>query len=304
MNTNEIWFQKYRPSTLDDMILSDENRKIIESYGKNIPNLLFCGRPGTGKTTVAKIIVKDILQCDYLYINASDENGIDTIREKVIGFAQTMSFSDGLKVVILDEADFLSKAGQAALRNVMEEYSNTTRFILTGNAIHKITTPIRSRCQPIDLSLDIKSMFARCLRILSSEKIKVSQDQKKALLQMIQRNFPDMRKCINEMEKFSIDGELQITTKNNTNELCEKIFEGIKSGKTLPLRKYIIENEDLFDSDYENLLKGLLNHYYTSKLGDTEKKQSILTIADHLYKMVHVTDHEICFFACILALEA
>lgn len=299
-----IWVEKYRPSTLDDLIIDDTNKNIINSYGKNIPNLLFCGNAGIGKTTLAKILVKNVLKCDYLYINASDENGIDTIREKVIGFAQTMSFNEGLKVVILDEADYLSNSSQAALRNVMESYSKTTRFILTGNHIHKISKALRSRCQQIDIKADIKSAFKRCLDILTREKIVVSGEQKKSLVQLVKKHFPDIRKCINEMQKQCIDGILTIATKKNTDELCETIFEQIQRGETLKLRKYIIENEDLFDSDYDNLLKNLLNHYYDVKLDDTIKKQAILTIADHLFKIVQVSDQEICFFACILALEA
>jgi len=303
MNLNDIWVEKYRPSTLNDLIIDDTNKSIVESFGKNIPNLLFCGNAGIGKTTLAKILVQNILECDYLYINASDENGIDTIREKVIGFAQTMSFNDGLKVVILDEADYLSSNSQAALRNVMESYSKTTRFILTGNHIHKISKALRSRCQQIDLSVDIKSAFKRCLYILAKEKVAVDSDQKKNLLHLIKKHFPDLRKCINEMQKQCINGVLQITVKKDTDELCEHIFTSIQQGDTLNLRRYVIENEDLFDSDYENLLKNLLNHYYSQKIEDNAKKQAILTIADHLFKITQVSDQEICFFACVLALE-
>jgi DNA polymerase III delta prime subunit len=304
MNLNSLWVEKFRPSTLNDLIIDDKNRNIIESFGKNIPNLLFCGKPGCGKTSLAKIIVQDIVKGDYLYINASDENGIDTIREKVIGFAQTMSFNEGLKVVILDESDYLSKSSQAALRNVMESYSKTTRFILTGNHIHKISGALRSRCQQIDLKIDIKSVFKRCLYILSCERIQVNTDQKKALLQLVQKHFPDLRKCINEMQKQCIDGVLSISSRKNVEELCETIFNHIQRGDTLKLRKYVIENEELFDSDYDLLLRNLLNHYYSSQLEDITKKQAILTIADHLFKIVHVSDQEICFFACMLALEA
>jgi DNA polymerase III gamma/tau subunit len=304
MNLQDIWVEKFRPSTLDDLIIDDTNKSIIKSFGKNIPNLLLCGSPGTGKTTTAKILVKDILQCDYLYINASDENGIDTIREKITGFAQTMSFNEGFKVVILDEADYLTKNAQAALRNTMESYSKTTRFILTGNHIHKISEPIRSRCQQIDLKIDIKSALKRCLYILSKEKITVSDEQKKNLIHLIKKHFPDLRKCINEMQKQCIDGVLTISATKSTHDLCSTIFDDIRQGDTLNLRRYVIENEDLFDGDYDKLLRDLLNYYYSVNLNDTTKKQAILTIADHLFKITQVSDQEICFFACILALEA
>jgi replication factor C small subunit len=133
LDLKAIWCERYRPQTLDDIILSDRTREIVKGFSDEIPNLLFVGTPGTGKTTLARIIVNDILKCNFLYINASDESGIDTIRHKVTNFSQTKSFDGKVKVVILDECDGLTSQAQAALRNTMESFAKYTRFIITAN---------------------------------------------------------------------------------------------------------------------------------------------------------------------------
>lgn len=299
----QIWVEKYRPQTLDDLMVDDNTRKIIQNFGKDIPNLLLTGVAGSGKTSLAKIIAKDILNCDYLYINASDENGVDTIRDKVIGFAQTKSFDGGLKIVILDETDFGTANFQAILRNVIESYSSTTRFILTGNYKHRIIPALQSRCQSLTLHTSLKDVTRRCLEILKKEEIEIPNDQKKPLVALIKSHYPDIRKCINELEKYSKSGVLTIETKKDTNQVMDLIYENLKSGDTLKTRKFLIENEELFDSDHESLLKDLLNHFYDLSLDDTPKKQAILIIADNLFKMMSVTDREICCIACLLQLE-
>lgn len=300
---NDLWMERYRPQTLDDLMVDEKTRAIIQNFGKDIPNLLLTGICGTGKTTLAKIIAKDILKCDYLYINASDENGVDTIREKVIGFAQTMSFDGGLKIVILDEADYLSKSSMAILRNVMESYSSTTRFILTGNYKHRIIPALQSRCQSLTLHTSLKDVTRRCVNILRKENVKIPDDQKKNLVNLIKSHFPDIRKCINELEKFSKSGVLTIESKKDTNETLELIYNNLKLDKTLDTRKFLIENEELFDSDHESLLKDLLNYFYDLQIDDIIKKQAILIIADSLFKMMSVADREICCIACLLQLE-
>ena len=299
----QIWTEKYRPQTLDDLMVDDNTRKIIQNFGKNIPNLLLTSTPGTGKTTLARIIAKDILNCDYLYINASDESGVDTIRDKVIGFSQTMSFDGGLKIVILDEADFLGKQSMAILRNVMESYSSTTRFILTGNYKHRIIPALQSRCQSLTLHTSLRDVTRRCLEILKKENVEIPNEQKKPLVALIKSHYPDIRKCINELEKYSKSGILSIETKKDTNQVMDLIYENLKLGDTLKTRKFLIENEELFDSDHESLLKDLLNYFYDLSMDDTTKKQAILIIAESLFKMISVTDREICAIACLLQLE-
>lgn len=298
-----VWMEKYRPNTLDDLCISDETRNIINSFGKDIPNLLLTGNAGTGKTSLARILVLDVLKCDYLYINASDENGVDTIRGKISGFVQTKSFDGNIKVVILDEADSLSNASQGILRNMMESYANNARFILTGNYRHKITSPLQSRCQSLDIKPSLQQALKRCLNILSSEGVNTSQEEKKQLATLVKSYFPDLRKCINEMQKFVDGNKLNITQRVNNNEVCIRICSHIESGDTLMLRKYLIQNDEIFNSDWEQLLVDLLNHIYTLLIEDSKKKAMILTIADHLEKCSRVNDKEINFFACILNLE-
>jgi DNA polymerase III delta prime subunit len=302
---DNLWCEKYRPQTLDDISLSEENREVLNGYVRDeeIPNLLFVGSPGAGKTTLARILVLDVLGCDFLYINASDENGIDTVRNKISGFVQTKSFDGNIKVVVLDEVDGFTKNGQDALRNMMESYADNARFILTGNYKHKITKAIQSRCQTLDIRVSIKQALQRCLHILDQEGISIELEQKRQLATLVKAHFPDLRKCINEMQKFCTSTELKIAEKSNTEILCAKILEDIADGNTLETRKYLIENDDIFNSDWGQLLIDLLNNVYKSPIEDIPKKQMILTIADHLEKSSRVIDQEINFFACVLNLE-
>ena len=300
---DKIWCEKYRPQKLDDLILSDRTREIVQEYTDEIPNLLFVGTPGTGKTTLARIIVNDLLGCNFLYINASDESGIDTIRHKVTSFSQTKSFDGKVKVVILDEADGLTAQSQAALRNTMESFAKYTRFILTANHKHKIIPALQSRCQSLDIKPTIEDAVKRCYNILKSEGIEVDDLQKKKFVELVRANFPDLRKTINEIQKNCINNVLCITNISVDTELLDNIFSGIKSKDTISLRKYLIENEDRFYNDYDSLLRSFLNYIYTANVVDSKKKEMIAVIADHLYKSVFVLDKEINAFACWINLE-
>ena len=300
---NNLWVEKYRPKTLDEMVLSEENRKFFSSIKDEIPNLLFVGTPGIGKTTIARIIVHDILKCQYLYINASDENGIDTIRSKVSGFSQTKSIDGALKVVILDEADGITLDGQRALRNTMEEYSSFTRFILTANYKHKIIPAIQSRTQYFDLSPDIHSVVNRVLYILKKEKVTIPSTEQVNLVRTIKDNFPDIRKVINTIQKYCVSGTFNAGEKLQRNDLVDKIHSNIVNNKLMELRKYLIENENEFQGDYANLLKLYLNFLYSSDIDDEKKRQAIITISEHLYRDAFVLDKEINAFACLCHLE-
>tara|TARA_R110001606_G_scaffold98808_3_gene218237 strand:- start:6297 stop:7217 length:921 start_codon:yes stop_codon:yes gene_type:complete len=299
---DKIWVEKYRPNKLDDVILDEASLRVVSQFEDEIPNLLFVGNPGTGKTTLARIIVNDILKCNYLYINASDESGIDTIRHNITNFAQTKSFDGKVKVVILDEADGLTGQAQAALRNTMESFAKYCRFILTANYKHKIIPALQSRCQSLDLKPVIDQAVKRCYNILKTEKVNISDEQKKKFVQLVKRFFPDLRKTINEIQKAVIDSELCISNSGTDNELLDKVYQGVVTD-TIKLRKYLIENEDRFQGDYDTLLGTFLDHIYLKQIDDMKKKEMIAIIADHLYKSAFVVDKEINAFACFISLE-
>ena len=300
---NNLWVEKYRPKTLNDLVLSETNRKYFESLTDEIPNLLFVGTPGLGKTTLAKIIIEDILKCQYLYINASDENGIDTIRSKVVGFSQTKSLDGSIKVVILDEADGITIEGQRALRNTMEEYSSQTRFILTANYKHKIIPAIQSRTQSFDLNPPIDDIVKRIVNIVKEENVKIEDNQKTNFVNVIKQNYPDIRKIINAVQKASVKGIFNIDIALDSKEIVDKIHKEILSSNVIELRKYLIENENEFQGDYHNLMKQYLNYVYDSSIDDMKKREYILILSEYMYKDVFVLDKEINAFACWNALS-
>ena len=300
---DSLFTEKYRPKTLTDLVLSDSNRKYFDSITDEIPNLLFVGTPGIGKTTLARILVNDILECQYLYINASDENGIDTIRSKVVGFAQTKSLDGKVKVVILDEADGITIDGQRALRNTMEEYSSGTRFILTANYKHKIIPAIQSRTQFFDLNPPFDTVLKLIVGIIKQEGIKITEDQKGNFVNVVKQNYPDIRKIINSVQKATVKGIFEVNVALDSKEIVERIHTEIQSKNTFGLRKYLIENENEFQGDYHNLMKQYLNYVYDSSLDDNKKRQYIVTISESMYADVFVLDKEINAFACWVKLE-
>ena len=300
MNFDNIWVEKYRPKTLDDIVLPVDTRKVIESYKtkKEISNLLLISSPGQGKTTLAKMIVNHILECDYLYVNASDENGIDTIRTKVISFAQTRSLTGDIKVIILDEADGISAEGQRALRNVMEEYAANTRFILTANYKHKIIPAVQSRCVSLNFNHNIQDVIKHCFGILKKEGITVPEEQKPLFIELVKHNFPDFRKIINELQKNSTSGTLSIVNQATQNEFVKEIFDKIKENP-FECRKFYIQNESTFQSDYHNLMKNMVQYVYSWQ-NEPKKAETILVITEYMYRHAFVVDQEINFFALIL----
>lgn len=298
-----LWVEKYRPKKLEDVVLSDKNRKEMLTFSDSIPHLLFCGKCGIGKTTLAKILINDVLKCQYLYINASNETGIDTIRTKVINFAQIRSMDGNKKVVFLDEMDAMSGSAMRILRNVMEEYSETTRFILTANYFSKIIEPIRSRCIIINLTPDIKGMVSRCFEILKAENIDTKEDLPK-LVDFVKDRYPDMRRIINDLQKSCLGGKLVISDQNKTENFSKNLWEKIKKGEnSLTLRSFLIQSESDFDSDYQNLYKSLFEIIYNEKLEDSKKKSILLEIGESSYRDNFVVDHELNFFCFLINLE-
>lgn len=295
-----LFVEKYRPKTLADIVLTNEERLYFESLKskEEIPNLLFAGNPGTGKTTLSKIIANDILDCQYLYINASDENGIDTIRSKVIGFASTKSIDGKLKLVLFDECDALTLDSQKALRNVIEEYSENTRFIFTCNYLFKVIPALQSRCQIFNLAPPLDGVLNRVVSILKNEGITVPDTEKQRLVELVRSGYPDLRRIINDIQKFSFTGTL-IIKDNQAKGIASKVVEKIKS-KASPqeLRKYIIEREQEFSGDYLQLLKEMFEVLFET---DTNAN-SLLIVSEGMYKDAIVIDKEINWFSTCLKL--
>lgn len=301
-----LWIEKWRPKTLDEIVLSKDDREFFNSLKAKgeIPHLLFAGPAGVGKTTTAKVIIRDALgEPNFLYLNASDENSIDVIRSKVVSFAQTKSFDGRMKIVLLDEVDGLSGPAQDALRNTIEEYSSNNRFIMTCNYLHKITRPIQSRCTIVNLLPPAEGIVGRISEILKAENISVDPSQKPLLLKHIKANLPDLRRIINDIQKFSVTGTLQIRHDTST-EFAEQIFKKIiNKGDLIALRKEIIENEKAFSNDYRSLLKQLFEATYNSDLTTDKKTEAMLIISKHMTDDSFVIDKEINCFTTLINLS-
>ena len=300
---DNLWIEKYRPKKLDDFCTSNSST-LKEFLGKcntdnEIPNILLVGNPGIGKTTISKIIVNDLLECDHLYINASDENGIDTIRSKVTNYARTKSLFD-IKIIILDECDGLTQDGQRALRNVMEQYSAITRFILTANYKHRIIPALQSRCQTFDINHDRQPIIERLLYIANEEGIVVVVED---IQKIVSENFPDIRKSINVLQKSISKGKLVIQDNENIEKVANDLYKLIKAGHVLKCRKYMITNERVFNNDYPVLLKMLFNVVDQSESGSAIKKAALSTIYDFIYKSAFVMDQEINAYACLIGVD-
>ncbi|NDB82800.1 MAG: AAA family ATPase [Alphaproteobacteria bacterium] len=310
MSINEqlqnIWVEKYRPSKLVDMVLTDTLRTFVEECKRKqeIPNLLLVGNAGTGKTTLAKVIINEILDAQYLYINASEKNGIDEVRTSILTFAQTKSLDGKIKIIFLDEFDNFTDAGQRALRNVMEEYAGNTRFILTGNYLHRIIQPIQSRCQVFtDFTPPIVEYAKRVVFILQNESISFDRDQIERLKEVIRYNYPDLRRIINYVQRNVIDGKLCIKDVINNEGFAQEILDKIVNKEDLmSLRKIVIESEQTFGNDYPKLLKDMFNAVYKSSLPEDKKRLALLQVSDSLYRSSLVMDQEINFFSCLIAL--
>lgn len=295
-----LFVEKYRPKTLSDIVLTEDERGYFESLKskEEIPNLLFAGNPGTGKTTLSKIIATDILDCQYLYINASDENGIDTIRSKVVGFASTKSLDGKLKIVLFDECDALTLDSQKALRNVIEEYSHNTRFIFTCNYLFKVIPALQSRCQIFNLTPPLDKVLNRVVSILKSEGIVVPDTEKQKLVELVRSGYPDLRRIINDIQKFSFTGTLAVKD-NQTKSIANKIIEKVKAKVSAQeLRKYVIEREQDFSNDYLQLLKEMFEVAFYTNL----EPKKLLIISEGMYKDAIVVDKEINWFSTCLQL--
>lgn len=293
-----IWTRKYSPKSIGDMILSEDNSVFKNDFDlKKASNLLFIGKSGTGKTTLAKLLAKPY---DYLYINASDTNGIDTIRNEVNDFIKTKSILGDIKVVILDEADGLSSTGgggtsaQQALRNMMEENLDNCRFILTANYEHRIIEPLRSRCQTFRFNLTNKDCAVFLSNIAKNENVKID---KAGLIKLISTYGPDLRRCINEFQKGVKDG-VYVFVNVDFSEFAKKIKKCLDSKIDIfKIRESLIKDEEKFEGNYNKLMKELFKLYCNEN-----NVKAVEKCCYHMEKDAIVLDKEVNFTALLLSL--
>ena len=298
---NSLWVEKYRPRKLTEYVGNEHLKQKVSDYlqSGDVPHLLFFGKAGTGKTTLAKLIVNSI-SCDYIVINASDENNVDTVRNKVKGFASTIGFKD-MKVIILDEFDYMTPNAQAILRNLMETFSRHCRFILTCNYVEKVISPIRSRTQEFQIVPPSKKEVAvQISQILGSEAITF---EPKNLVPIIDASYPDIRKIINTCQLNSHKGELKIDTKNVIEgDLKSKLID-IFTSKDDKRNKYMKIRQAVADSRTQDFTD--LYSYFYEKVDDYAEGNTanvILTISERQSKDALVVDKEIQFMALMIEL--
>ena len=305
MSTDFLWVEEYRPKTIDDCILPQSLKTLFQSFidKGELSNLLFSGTPGIGKTTVAKALCEQ-LNCDWIMINGSEEGGIDVLRNKIKNFASTSSLSGGKKVVILDEADYLNpQSTQPALRGFIEEFHANCRFILTCNFKNRLIDPLHSRFSNIEFKIANKEkpklaskLFERATNILTEQNVDYD---KKVLAELIKKHFPDFRKLINELQRYSVSGVIDAgILVNVSDENLKTLVHHLKDKEFGEMRKWVVNNIDndpvkvfrkIYDSMYENLQPETIPH-------------AVLIIADYQYKSAFVADQEINLVACLTEL--
>ena len=287
-----LWVEKYRPEVLEQYIGNESIKNKVEDYLQqgSIQNLLLHGVAGTGKTTLAKLIANN-LNCDLLYINASDERGIDTIREKIIPFASSLGFGD-IKIVILDEADYITPQAQATLRNTMESFSGNTRFILTCNYLERIISPLQSRCQTFEIKPPSKQDVAwRCVDVCKNEKVDIDNT---ALKTIVNAHYPDIRKIINTIQGSVVNHVVKLDKSTLKDDLNDQVITLlISNSKLSDIRQVLADSgsrefDGIFRALYDNLNKFTMN-----------EGAAILIIAKYQYEYTFVLEKEICIAAML-----
>lgn len=302
-----LWVEKYRPQTIDDCVLTKELKETFKQFIQSgqIPNFLLCGSAGVGKTTVAKALCNEI-GAEYLFINGSEESGIDTLRTKIKGFASTISLTDAKKVVIIDEADYLNpNSTQPALRAFIEEFSNNCRFIFTCNYKNRIIEPLHSRCSVIEFKIEntekpalAAAFFKRTMGILKDENIEFDQ---KVVGELITKYFPDWRRVLNELQRYSVSGKIDSgILLNLTEESFKELIKLLKDKNFTEVRKWVAKNGD---AETINIFKQLYDTA-TLNLEAQSIPQLVLILADYQYKAAFVADHELNLMAALTEVMA
>ena len=305
MNTDFLWVEQYRPKTIDDCILPDSLKSLFSAFIKKgeISNMLFSGTAGIGKTTVAKALCEQ-MNCDWIMINGSEEGGIDVLRNKIKNFASTVSLSGGKKVVILDEADYLNpQSTQPALRGFVEEFHKNCRFILTCNFKNRIIEPLHSRFSNIEFKVNPKDkpklaskLFERAVYILKEQNVSYED---KVLVELITKHFPDFRKLINELQRYSVSGSIDAgILVNVSDENLKTLVTHLKDKAFSDMRKWVVNN---LDNDPVKIFRKIYDTLYTN-LEPSTIPHAVLIIADYQYKSAFVADQEINLVACLTEL--
>ena len=304
MNVEQLlWTEKYRPKTIEDCILPERLKKPFVEYvsQKNIPNLLLSGGPGVGKTTVAKAMCEEI-GCDYMIINGSDESGIDTFRIKIKNYASSISLSGGRKVIIIDEADYLTQFTQPALRNAIEEFSINCSFIFTCNFKYKLIEPLHSRCAVIDFGLKngekakmASLFFKRIQSILTTEGVEYED---KVIAEIVKKHFPDFRRVLNELQRYSQFGKIDVGVLSQiTGSYITELVKFMKAKDFTSIRKIVASDEMDETVIFRQIYDGLYDIMKPQSI-----PQAVVILADYQYKNAFVADTEINLVACITEL--
>ena len=299
---NYLWVEKYRPDTIQKCILSSQLKDTFQQFvdDEHIPNLLLSGGPGVGKTTVAKAMLQQI-DATYMMINGSEESGIDVLRNKIKNFASTVSFDTNRKFVILDEADYLNpQSTQPALRGFIEEFHKNCGFILTCNFKNRIIEPLHSRCSVVEFKIPNEEkpklaaqFFKRITEILEEENVKFNP---KAVAGIIEKFFPDWRRCLNELQRYSATGEIDAGILVNISDENLKEMTGFLKEKEFGnMRKWVANN---LDNDPARIYRKIYDTLY-ERLEPASVPQLVLIIADYQYKSAFVADQEINLLACM-----
>ena len=307
MREEFLWVEKYRPRDITTCVLPTETKKIFIDFvnNKEIPNLLLCGTAGVGKTTVARALCNE-LGADFILINGSEERNIDTLRVKIKQFASTVSLTvdGGPKIVILDEADYLNpQSTQPALRGFIEEFSKNCRFIFTCNYKNRIIQPLHSRCSVIDFTIEAtqkpqiaSQIYQRILQILTDETVDYNE---KVVVEVINKFFPDFRRMLNEIQKYSASGKIDSgILANLDDESLNELLGFIKEKEFSKMRKWVAMN---IHNDPQSIYRKIYDSTFT-KFDNNSIPQAIIILGDYTYKSAFVADQEVNMVACLTEL--